>query len=139
MDISFEMIHALLHLHVATVLASLVLAVGLIEGLVEGTASITKVFSRALSDRLGKRKLLALFGYGLGALQTDFSSRFGPRLAGRSTLCGPSREWYRGAPRDALVPDVAPAHCAEPPLGCGKRWIASTHSSERCRPLRLCR
>ena len=68
MDISSEMIHALLPIYMATVLGTSVLAVGIIEGIAEATASVVKVFSGALSDRLGKRKLLAALGYGLGAL-----------------------------------------------------------------------
>ena len=68
MDISSEMIHALLPLYMVTVLGTSVVAVGVIEGIAEATASITKVFSGALSDRLGKRKLLTVLGYGLGAL-----------------------------------------------------------------------
>ncbi len=68
MDISSEMIHALLPLYMVTVLGTSVVAVGLIEGVAEATASISKVFSGALSDRLGKRKLLTVLGYGLAAL-----------------------------------------------------------------------
>lgn len=68
MDISSEMIHALLPLYMVSVLGTSVVAVGLIEGVAEATASITKVFSGALSDWLGKRKLLTVLGYGLAAL-----------------------------------------------------------------------
>src|SRR5438477_8135166 len=67
MDISSEMIHALLPVYLVTVLGASMLTVGFIEGLAEATASITKVFSGALSDWLGKRKLLAVIGYGLAA------------------------------------------------------------------------
>mgnify|MGYP003595227347 CR=1 FL=1 len=61
MDISSEMIHALLPLYMVTVLGTSVFAVGLIEGIAEATASVVKIFSGALSDRLGKRKLLAFY------------------------------------------------------------------------------
>ena len=57
MDISSEMIHALLPLYLVTVLGASALTVGIIEGIAEATASITKIFSGALSDYLGKRKL----------------------------------------------------------------------------------
>jgi MFS family permease len=109
MDISSEMIHALLPIYMVTVLGTSALSVGLIEGIAEATASITKVFSGALSDKLGHRKLLAVVGYGLGALTKPVFP-----LAG-------SLEWLvgarfvdrvgkgiRGAPRDALVADVTP-------------------------------
>src|SRR5918994_3609285 len=68
MDVSSEMIHALLPLYLVTVLGVSMLTVGIIEGIAEATASIVKIFSGALSDRLGKRKLLASIGYGLAAL-----------------------------------------------------------------------
>src|SRR6476660_6377335 len=67
MDVSSEMIHSLLPIYLVTVLGTSTLTVGIIEGVAEATASITKVFSGALSDRLGKRKLLATIGYGLAA------------------------------------------------------------------------
>ena len=68
MDISSEMIHALLPVFLVSVLGASVAAVGLLEGAAEAIASITKVFSGTLSDRLGKRKLLTVVGYGLAAL-----------------------------------------------------------------------
>ena len=68
MDISSEMIHSLLPLFLVGTLGASVALVGLIEGIAEATAAITKVFSGWPSDRIGKRKLLAVIGYGLGAL-----------------------------------------------------------------------
>src|SRR4029078_6780304 len=68
MDVSSEMIHALLPLYLVTVLGASTLTVGIIAGIAESTASITKIFSGALSDYLGKRKWLAAFGYGLAAV-----------------------------------------------------------------------
>jgi MFS family permease len=70
MDISSEMIHSLLPLFLVGPLGASALMEGLIEGLAESTAIIVKVFSGALSDYLGKRKTLAVFGYALGALTT---------------------------------------------------------------------
>src|SRR5512141_1716261 len=67
MDVSSEMIHALLPIYLVTVLGTSTLTVGIIEGIAEATAAITKIFSGALSDWLGKRKLLAVIGYGLAA------------------------------------------------------------------------
>jgi len=63
MDISSEMIHALLPLFMVTVLGASALTVGLVEGLGEATALIVKIFSGALSDYLGRRKPLAVLGY----------------------------------------------------------------------------
>lgn len=68
MDISSEMIHSLLPMFMVTVLGTSMVTVGLIEGIAESSALIVKVFSGVLSDYLGKRKEIVLFGYGLSAL-----------------------------------------------------------------------
>ena len=110
MDISSEMIHSLLPMFMVTVLGASALTVGLIEGLAEATALIVKVFSGALSDYLGKRKALAVFGYALGALTKPLfalASTTGMVLTAR--LLDRVGKGVRGAPRDALVADIAPA------------------------------
>jgi MFS family permease len=112
MDISSELIHSLLPAFMATVLGASMVTIGLIEGVAEATAAVTKVFSGALSDYLGKRKALLVLGYALAAftkpifpLATSigwvFTARFVDRIG----------KGIRGAPRDALVADLAP-----PPL-----------------------
>lgn len=109
MDISSEMIHALLPIYMVTVLGTSTLAVGVIEGIAEATAAITKIFSGALSDWLGRRKGLAVLGYGMAAftkpifplaptLSWLIAARFIDRVG----------KGVRGAPRDALVADLAP-------------------------------
>jgi len=111
MDISSEMIHSLLPLFMVTTLGASALAVGLIEGLAESTALIVKVFSGTLSDYLGKRKELALFGYALGALTKPLfaiATSLGIVLTAR--LMDRVGKGIRGAPRDALVADIAPPH-----------------------------
>ncbi|UVL80262.1 MFS transporter [Pseudomonas putida] len=109
MDISSEMIHALLPLYMVTVLGTSVVAVGVIEGIAEATASITKVFSGALSDRLGKRKLLTVLGYGLGALTKPvFPMASGLEWLIAARFVDRVGKGIRGAPRDALVADVTP-------------------------------
>ncbi len=111
MDVSSEMIHSLLPLFMVTTLGASTIAVGLIEGLAESTALIVKVFSGAFSDYLGKRKGLTVFGYGLGALTKPLfaiASSTGIVLAAR--LLDRVGKGIRGAPRDALVADIAPPH-----------------------------
>jgi MFS family permease len=109
MDVSSEMIHALLPIYLVTVLGASALTVGVIEGIAEGTALVTKVFSGALSDWLGKRKFLAALGYGLAAFTKPIfplaptvgwlvAARFIDRIG----------KGIRGAPRDALVADISP-------------------------------
>jgi MFS family permease len=111
MDVSSEMIHALLPVYLVTVMGASMVTVGIIEGIAEATASIVKIFSGAISDWLGKRKLLAVIGYGLAA----FTKPVFPLAASVSWLVAARfvdriGKGIRGAPRDALVADIAPAH-----------------------------
>jgi MFS family permease len=107
MDISSEMIHSLLPVFLVTGLGASMLLVGLVEGVAEATALIVKVFSGAWSDWLGRRKPLALLGYGLGAASKPLfaiSTSTGMVLAAR--LIDRVGKGMRGAPRDALVADL---------------------------------
>jgi MFS family permease len=111
MDISSEMIHSLLPMFMVSTLGTSVFAVGLIEGLAESTALIVKVFSGALSDYLGKRKGLAVLGYALGAVSKPlFALTSGLGLIIFARLLDRVGKGIRGAPRDALVADIAPEH-----------------------------
>lgn len=107
MDISSEMIHSLLPVFMTVILGTSAVVVGLIEGIAEATALIVKVFSGVLSDYIGKRKWLAVIGYGMGALSKPLfalatasgwilGARFIDRIG----------KGIRGAPRDALIADV---------------------------------
>jgi MFS family permease len=109
MDMSSELIHSLLPVFMVSTLGASMLTVGLLEGFAEAIAAITKVFSGALSDYLGKRKGLAVLGYGAAALSKPlfalapaigwvFAARFLDRIG----------KGVRGAPRDALIADLAP-------------------------------
>ncbi len=112
MDISSELIHSLLPIFMMTVLGASMVTIGVVEGVAEATAAITKVFSGALSDYLGKRKSLMVLGYALAAftkpifpLASSIGWVFGARFVDRVG------KGIRGAPRDALVADITP-----PPL-----------------------
>jgi MFS family permease len=111
MDTSSEIIHALLPVYLVTSLSASMVTVGFIEGVAEATASITKVFSGALSDWWGKRKLLAVIGYGLAAVTKPIFP-LAPSVSWLVTARILDRigKGIRGAPRDALVADLAPAH-----------------------------
>ena len=109
MDVSSEMIHAVLPLFVVGTLGASAALLGLIEGVAEATAQISKLFSGVLSDRWRSRKGLALFGYGLAAVvkplfplaesvNAVFFARFADRIG----------KGIRGAPRDAMVADITP-------------------------------
>ena len=109
MDTSSELIHSLLPVFMVASLGASALAVGAVEGIAESTALIVKIFSGAISDYLGKRKALAVAGYGLAALSKPLfalavsvnwvlAARFMDRIG----------KGIRGAPRDALVADLTP-------------------------------
>lgn len=109
MDTSSELIHSLLPVFMATTLGASMLTIGLVQGLAEATASVTKVFSGALSDFLGRRKFLLVLGYGLAAITKPvfplatsigwvFAAQFVDRIG----------KGIRDAPRDALVADITP-------------------------------
>ena len=109
MDISSEMIHSLLPLFMATVLGASALTIGLIEGLAQATALIVKIFSGALSDYLGRRKGLTVFGYALGALSKPlFALAQSAGLVLGARLLDRLGKGIRGAPRDALLTDLTP-------------------------------
>jgi len=109
MDTSSELIHSLLPIFMVSTLGASMVTVGIIEGIAEATAAILKVFSGALSDYLGKRKVLMIIGYGIAACTKPifplansigwvFTARFIDRIG----------KGIRGAPRDALVADITP-------------------------------
>jgi len=109
MDISSEMIHSLLPLFMVNVLGTSTLSIGLIEGAAEATALIVKVFSGVISDYIGKRKGLALLGYGLGAIIKPLfaiASSSGMILSAR--VIDRVGKGLRGAPRDALIAEITP-------------------------------
>jgi MFS family permease len=93
MDVSSELIHSLLPVFLVTAVGASVFTVGLIECMAEATALVVRVFSGVLSDWWGRRKPLAVLGYGL-----VFAARLIDRVG----------KGMRGAPRDALVADIAP-------------------------------
>ncbi len=103
-DISSEMIVNLVPLFLANVLKDGTAIIGLIEGLAETTASLMKIYSGALSDKLGKRKWITVAGYALSTISKPFmyfastwEGVLGVRVADRLG------KGIRTAPRDALV------------------------------------
>lgn len=109
MDVSSEMIHSLLPLFMVSALGLSMTTVGLVEGLAEATALVVKVFSGALSDAWGRRKGLAVLGYGLGAASKPlFALAGGAGLVVAARFIDRIGKGIRGAPRDALVADLAP-------------------------------
>lgn len=109
MDLSSEIIHALLPLFLTGTLGVSVTLVGMIDGIAEATAAISKVFSGYASDRLGRRKPLIVLGYGMAALTKPlFALSQGAGLVLFARFADRIGKGLRGAPRDALVADVTP-------------------------------
>ena len=106
MDISSEMVYSLVPIFLSSVLGVNKSLIGLIEGIAETTASMLKMFAGWLSDRLGKRKGLMVFGYSISTLSRPLLA-----LAGGWGMVLGSRfidrfgKGVRTAPRDAIVAD----------------------------------
>ena len=110
MDVSSEMIHALLPLFLTGTLGASTVVVGIVEGVGEATAAVVKVFSGFISDRFGRRKPLILLGYGLGAASKPlFAVAAAPAMVLAARFSDRIGKGVRGAPRDALIADVTPA------------------------------
>ncbi len=103
-DVSSEMIFTLVPLFVANVLGASIIVVGLIGGLSDSTDAVFRIFSGWFSDRIGKRKLLSVLGYGISTVVKPFmylattwgatlAIRFGDRVG----------KGVRTSPRDALI------------------------------------
>ncbi len=103
-DVSSEMIFNLVPLYLFNVLGVSTAIIGMIDGIAETTASLLKLYSGALSDKLGQRKWLAVIGYGISTISKPFlyfannwALVLGVRFADRTG------KGIRTAPRDALM------------------------------------
>jgi MFS family permease len=109
-DVSSEMIFTLVSLFIANVLGAGAIVVGLIGGLSESIDAIFRIFSGWFSDRVRKRKSLAVLGYSVSTLAKPFmylATTWGAVLTIRfSDRVG---KGIRTSPRDALVADSVSA------------------------------
>jgi MFS family permease len=110
-DVSTEMIYPLLPVFLASVLGANASFIGAIEGVAETTASLLKLVSGWWSDKVGSRKRLVVFGYGLASVVRPFTA-----MAQTATqvlfirLTDRIGKGIRTSPRDALLADSAPPH-----------------------------
>jgi len=103
-DVSSEMLVYFIPLFLSNVLGVRTAVIGLIDGVAETTASLLKIYSGALSDRLGQRKWLAVLGYALSTIAKPFlyfANSWGWVLGVR--FADRTGKGIRTAPRDALV------------------------------------
>ncbi len=106
MDVSSEMVYSLVPIFLSSVLGVNKSLIGLIEGIAETTASMLKMFAGWLSDKLGRRKPLMVFGYGISTLSRPLlalSGGWGMVLGSR--FVDRFGKGVRTAPRDAIVAD----------------------------------
>ncbi len=103
-DFSNQMIQSVMPAFLAITLGISPVGIGFIEGAADAVASFLKIFSGWFSDKIGKRKSLALFGYALSVstrpfftLASRFSEVFGLRIIDRIG------KGFRDSPRDALL------------------------------------
>ncbi|MGB9824951.1 MAG: MFS transporter, partial [Candidatus Hydrothermia bacterium] len=105
-DISSEMIYPLLPLFLSQVIGAGATALGVIEGIAEATASLLKSVSGYISDKIKKRKILVIIGYGLSAVAKPtigFATRWFHVLFAR--FFDRIGKGIRTSPRDALIAD----------------------------------
>jgi len=106
-DFSSEVAVRTLPLFLANVLGVRTTVIGLIEGIAESTSTLLKLVSGHLSDRIGHKKALALWGYGLSNFTKPllyFATSWGLVLLVR--FLDRVGKGIRTAPRDALIADV---------------------------------
>jgi MFS family permease len=105
-DFSTEMVLGVLPLFIISSLGASRAILGTIEGSSELTSYAFRIVSGSLSDKIGKRKIFIIAGYGLSTITKPFFAassgwidafvvRFGDRLG----------KGLRTAPRDALIAD----------------------------------
>jgi MFS family permease len=106
-DASSEIIYPLLPIFLLVSLGASPVAIGAIEGAAESVSSILKLCAGYASDRLGRRKGLVVFGYGLASVARILLAVVGTwpqALAVR--IADRVGKGIRGAPRDALIADT---------------------------------
>ena len=109
-DTASEMVYPLLPLYLTRVLGAGALSLGVIEGIAEAANSVLKIVSGRVSDRTGQPKRLMLAGYALSSAARPLialTATWGQVLAIRIT--DRLGKGIRGAPRDAMLADFAPA------------------------------
>jgi MFS family permease len=108
-DIAGEVIYPLLPVYLTAVLGARPFTLGVIEGVAEATAGLLKLAAGRISDRLRRRRAIVIAGYALSSIVRPLVAvaaswwqvlavRFADRVG----------KGVRGAPRDALLAEVAP-------------------------------
>lgn len=103
-DIASEMLYPVTPIFLTVVLGSSMAVVGLIEGIAEVTSGLLKGYFGNLSDKLGKRSIFVVFGYGISALAKSLPGIFqNIPVVLTSRVSDRIGKGIRTAPRDALL------------------------------------
>ncbi len=103
-DIASEMLYPVTPIFLTTVLGSSMALVGVIEGIAEVTAGILKGYFGNLSDKLGKRSVFVIIGYGISAIAKPLPGIFqNISIVLTSRISDRIGKGIRTAPRDALL------------------------------------
>jgi MFS family permease len=105
-DVSSEMIFTLIPIYLSNVLKAPMSIVGVVGGVSEGADAFFRVISGWFSDRIGKRKILAVSGYGISTVAKPFlylANMWGGVLAVR--FADRLGKGIRSSSRDALIAD----------------------------------
>ena len=109
-DMATESVYPLLPFFLTTVIGAGAVSLGIIEGAADAVSSVLKIISGRLSDRWRRRKPIVAAGYGVSAMARPFIA-----LAGNWLTVFVLRfidrmgKGIRGAPRDAMLADLASA------------------------------
>ncbi len=103
-DLSNQMIQSVMPVFLSVTLGVTPAGVGLIEGAADAIASFLKIFSGWFSDKIGKRKLPAFFGYALSvAVRPFFAFVASFPAVLKLRVIDRIGKGFREAPRDALL------------------------------------
>ena len=103
-DIASEMLYPVTPIFLTAVLGSSMAIVGLIEGIAEVTAGLLKGYFGNLSDKLGKRSIFVVLGYGISAIAKPLPGIFqNISIVLTSRVSDRIGKGIRTAPRDALL------------------------------------
>jgi len=123
-DISSEMVATILPLYLVYTLGFTPLQFGFIDGLYQGASALVRIASGLVGDRWSRHKEVAVLGYGLAAFTKPvfpLAPTIGWLVAAR--FVDRIGKGIRGAPRDALVADIAPPHLRGAAIGLASLYI----------------
>ncbi|MCC7160500.1 MFS transporter [Candidatus Nomurabacteria bacterium] len=107
-DISSEAVFSVFSIFFTVIIGASASLLGIVEGISDFSASSLDYFAGYLSDKSGKRKKLAIFGYGFSAI-AKMMLLIGSSVVSLATFRIIERigKSFRGPPRDAWLSEVA--------------------------------